>query len=279
MLKQMTPEKRDLFLSLFTQELIQQSIPQIEIQEVKKEIKEEIVKPTIIKKEKVVPPQNPRMPAPPPYEITSKITLDSTKTIPVQPKPIKTNYPRIQPPIPQTISPLTKPPIMPQKPALRTLSKAPMKAPLTQLPSLAQIRQPIQPIKEKRTIRISSPIIQKRSPTPQAIKTGTGEIDLGKLNVFLHDKGITTMECPGPEKFILIKRLGKINLTRIKLSKEEIDKIIKNFSERARIPLLGGVFKAVIGDLSISAVTSELVGSRFIIYRKTPYSIVEQGLR
>jgi len=102
------------------------------------------------------------------------------------------------------------------------------------------------------------------------------ELNLGKLNPFKTDKEITMIECTGPGKFIVVKKAGRVNFTRISLSQSEIDNILKNFSVKTRIPVIGGVFKASVGNLTIAAVISEFVGSRFIITKAGPYSILEQ---
>jgi len=101
------------------------------------------------------------------------------------------------------------------------------------------------------------------------------DLSLGKLDVLLNDSSVQTIECPGPGKNMLIKRHNKINVTRITLSQEEITKAIDDLSKKARIPIIGGLFKAAIGDLIISAVISEFIGSRFIINKMSPYSIIE----
>ena len=67
-----------------------------------------------------------------------------------------------------------------------------------------------------------------------------------------------------------------MNFTKISLSQPEIDIIVKNFLAKARIPIIVGIFKASVGNLTISAVISEFVGSRFIINKSSPYSILEQ---
>ena len=103
-----------------------------------------------------------------------------------------------------------------------------------------------------------------------------GEINLGKLNVLLKDNAIATMECPGPERFVTVRRAGQINLTKITLSQKEINDIISGFSEVTRIPIIGGIFRASVGELTIVAVISEFVGSRFIIYKASPYALLDQ---
>ena len=101
-----------------------------------------------------------------------------------------------------------------------------------------------------------------------------GEVDLGKLNAFIYNREISIIECPGPGKIISVKKAVDINLTQITLSPEEINQIIQGFSEKSRIPIIGGIFKASVGSLTITAVISEFVGSRFIIYRPTPYNLI-----
>jgi len=118
------------------------------------------------------------------------------------------------------------------------------------------------------------PRIQPKTATP--VSAAIGEANLGKLNVFLQDNAITEIECPGPGKSVIVKKAGQVNLTRITLSQAEINEVIENFSEKARIPVIKGIFKASIANLTIIAIISEFVGSRFIIYKASPYSLLEQ---
>ena len=110
-------------------------------------------------------------------------------------------------------------------------------------------------------------------PEPQARPEGFA---LGKLGPLLKDTSIQSIECPGPGKNLLIKRYNKINITKIILNQAEVSSIINDFSEKARIPITGGILKAAVGDLVISAVVSEFVGSRFIINKITAYSLISK---
>lgn len=103
------------------------------------------------------------------------------------------------------------------------------------------------------------------------------EIDLGKMNSVIKDPAVTIIECPGPDKLLTVKRAGQMNITNIKLNEFEISEIIKKFSDKTRIPIIGGAFKAAVGNLIITAVISEFIGSRFIITKLTPYSLIEQS--
>jgi hypothetical protein len=111
-----------------------------------------------------------------------------------------------------------------------------------------------------RAMQIQEPslILPEIKPIPQGFS-------LGKLDILLKDSRIQTIECQGPEKSILIKRDFRINSTSIKLSQEEINQIIGVFSEETRIPIIGGMLKAAVGNLFISSISSESIGSRFTI--------------
>jgi len=116
--------------------------------------------------------------------------------------------------------------------------------------------------------------IRPAQVTPE-IQPRPAELGLGKLDPLLKNKSIQSIECPGPGKNLLIKRYNKINATRITLNQVEITDIINNFAQQARIPITGGILKAAVGDLIISAVISEFVGSRFIINKITAYNLIQ----
>lgn len=92
-------------------------------------------------------------------------------------------------------------------------------------------------------------------------------INLGKLNPLVKDPLVKIIECNGPEeKIIVMGAMGRKN-THIILKKEEIDSVIETFSEASRIPVQEGMFKAVAGNLIISAIISDVIGSKFIIQK------------
>jgi hypothetical protein len=90
------------------------------------------------------------------------------------------------------------------------------------------------------------------------------EINLGKLNKLIKDPLIKTIECNGPDEKIIITTPAR-KLTEITLSKEEIIEIIEKFSQATKIPIEEGIIKIAFGKLVISAIISEVVGSKFII--------------
>jgi hypothetical protein len=91
---------------------------------------------------------------------------------------------------------------------------------------------------------------------------------LGKLQPYLVDRAIRTIECPGPGKPVILNKSGFVQTSPISLTSEEIDGIMKTISEKTKIPLTTGLFTGKINDLFISAVISEFAGTRFIIQKK-----------
>lgn len=116
---------------------------------------------------------------------------------------------------------------------------------------------------------------QSITAQPQ-IKEGRG-IDLGKLNFLASDPRVAVIECQGSEKPVLVRIAGQTQTTKISLNKEEIKKIVEKFSEESKIPIIPGLFKAAVGNLIITAVISDLIGSRFIITKITPSFMLESG--
>jgi len=99
------------------------------------------------------------------------------------------------------------------------------------------------------------------------------EIELGKLDNLIKDPAISDIECNGPNENIIVKGTMGTKKTNIILTKEEIDEIIKKFSDAAKTPVHQGFFKVVAGKMSLTAVISEITGSRFII-KKMKYAPV-----
>ncbi len=104
-------------------------------------------------------------------------------------------------------------------------------------------------------------------PSPPTIITIEA---LGKINNLLLDPTVQTIECPGPGKQVTVYRSGFIQNANIFLTTEEVNKIISEISDKSKIPLIPGVFKAAISNFIITAVISEFVGTRFIIQKKEP---------
>lgn len=117
------------------------------------------------------------------------------------------------------------------------------------------------------------PRFQYLKPTP----TNT-EIELGKLNPLIKDPLVKTIECNGPNQSIFVTGSMGRKKTSITLDKEEIDGVVKKFSQETKIPAAEGVFKVVAGRLMFYAVISGVVGSKFVI-KKMMYSPAFRGAR
>lgn len=95
------------------------------------------------------------------------------------------------------------------------------------------------------------------------------EIDLGKLNALLNDSFVNSIECYGENQNLFVKGNFGTKKTGIILNKEEVNEIIKKFSEETKIPAQEGIFRVVVGKIIFMAIISDVVGSKFII-RKMP---------
>ena len=136
------------------------------------------------------------------------------------------------------------------------------------------------PLKEKIKNKVKQipqrfKFIQNR--IPQTIKDilpkpTSEQLNLEKLNPFITDPTVTLIECSGPNTHVSVKRIrGETRTTNVKLTEQEINKIIKTFSRAAKIPTDQGIFKAAAGKLIISAIISDIVGSNFLITKINPF--------
>ncbi|MEX0920324.1 MAG: hypothetical protein WDZ69_01945 [Candidatus Pacearchaeota archaeon] len=140
-------------------------------------------------------------------------------------------------------------------------------------PGKTELRKP-HPQSERTKQGISSPLRIPELMLPKTVRhikpqPLPGEVDLGKLNNLVKDPLVKEIECNGPDTKIIVRGAMGRKSTSIVLTKEEIDRIIKRFSEAGRIPISTGVFKVVYGSLILSAIISEVIDSKFII-KKMP---------
>ncbi len=170
--------------------------------------------------------------------------------------------------------PVRKPRSVINKPVMERLVRAPVRKPM---PVLLPPPQP-------KRVQMSSPSvvppqIQSVSPkvmTPSVSVSVESDQDYGRITPLLGDPVISLIECQGAGKPLMIIRAGQRQITRITLSPMEIKEVLEKISEGAHIPLLEGVFRAAVGNFSINAIISEMVGSRFVIRKQTPYSLLER---
>lgn len=131
-----------------------------------------------------------------------------------------------------------------------------------------QIKRPVaKPMSQKQPMQKPKPQepeipleLQYLKPTP----TDT-EIDLGKLNALIRDPMVQTIICNGPDEYIVVQGRMGTKKTNIILNMDEVNEVIKKFSEASKIPSQEGLFKVAVGKLIFSAIISEVVSSKFTI--------------
>ncbi|HEA46379.1 MAG TPA: hypothetical protein ENH99_01205 [Candidatus Pacearchaeota archaeon] len=123
----------------------------------------------------------------------------------------------------------------------------------------------------RRVKKRSFPLLKiPESPLPETFqhvrpRPTFNKINLGKLNPLIRDPMVKVIECNGPEERIIVMgRMGRKN-TSITLSDDEVEGVIRNFSQATKIPVSEGAFRVVFGRLVLSAIVSEILGSKFLI--------------
>lgn len=121
----------------------------------------------------------------------------------------------------------------------------------------------------------AAPIISHPQITPPMAPKGAQtqlSQEYGKITLLLNDPSISTIECQGAGKPIMVIRIGQKQITRIVLSAKDIKIILDKVSDAAHIPLLEGVFRAAVDNFSINAIISEIIGSKFVIKKQVNYA-------
>lgn len=163
------------------------------------------------------------------------------------------------------------PQVMPVRPAPPILPQRPMKPKPMKIQRLmpkrkeAPIANPSKPV----SIQNNSPVKGEFTPSIGISVVNEELTGVPSIDKILQDEEVKTIECPGPNKQVLVYKGGKIQAANLTLTADEINNIMANFSKRARIPIGNGFFKAAIDKYLITSVMSEFVGTRFIIQRKS----------
>lgn len=97
------------------------------------------------------------------------------------------------------------------------------------------------------------------------------EIELYKVSSLMENPE-TKMIIANPDEKVSIVTATGTEVTDLVLSREDINRIISSFSEKSKIPIKEGVYKVNFRNLTLSAIISEVIGSRFVIKRNSlPY--------
>lgn len=120
-------------------------------------------------------------------------------------------------------------------------------------------------------------IYQKPSVFPPKVKDVGLSQDYGKITSLLNDVSVSTIECLGAGRPLMVIRAGRRQTTRIVLNKKEIRDFLDKVSDAVHIPILEGVFRAYVDNFSVNAVISEIVGSRFVVKKANAYAMLDRG--
>jgi hypothetical protein len=267
-LNQIPPEERILFLKKFILEVILSIVKEIhtkqniEKEKIKQKILSPIQKPKEIFRTDIFQPS--KFMEQPKQGDKKQLEIKSYQKIKIsEKKPFKRimDIGELRKPIFHRAKTPKLMPLEIKKPTTPLLEKTQFQP--SQFQRSKQITQELPP-----QIKVLKEIKPEAKPRPEGFA-------LGRIDFLLRDREIQSIECPGPGKNLLVKKYNKINTTKITLNQEEITDILYSFAMQAKIPVVGGILKAAVGDLVVSAVISEFVGSRFIINKLTPYNLIE----
>ena len=206
--------------------------------------------------------------------------------------PISKSVVEIPPEIPVSKIPTKKKiPVLPPPPRpLQVLHRQKLVAPSkVLLPLKKQVTSTIISVPQHKQV-IPLQVLHRQKPIPpQQIQPTSHQVtafnvskdvdlseDYGRITPLLNDPVVSLIECQGVGKPLMIIRAGQRQITRITLNPVEIEGILQKASDVAHIPLLEGVFRAIVDNFSINAIISEMVGSKFVIRKQTPYSLLER---
>jgi len=118
--------------------------------------------------------------------------------------------------------------------------------------------------------------VQRMPQPPQAVKPlqapspalpSVFPIDIGKLNSIISNPEVNMIECLGSKIKLKLKKDSLTAESETILDGNEIKSIINKFSEASKEKVTEPVFKAAFGGWVLTAVVSDIVGTRFILKR------------
>ena len=155
-------------------------------------------------------------------------------------------------------------------------SQVPERKIVSEVPRLI-LNQPKLPVRKAPSVNQIKPIDWSHQglPPPRIqpaqqpqVQNSINDLSLDKIRNIMQNPSVFSVECPGPSKPLVVVSQGLANVTNVTLADEEINAFMKDISQKTRIPLVPGLYKAVLGNLLIIAVVSEFVGTRFIIQKR-----------
>jgi hypothetical protein len=126
----------------------------------------------------------------------------------------------------------------------------------------AIIQSPIQAEQPKRII--FAPRVAEVRELEQKEKTAEE-----KINALLASPEIKSIECPGAGKNLIISKKGRNEPIGLVLSGREIKDYLQKISQKTKVPFgESGLFRAEVGNLIVTAIISEFIGTRFVVTKK-----------
>lgn len=125
------------------------------------------------------------------------------------------------------------------------------------------IEIPIAAEEERQIISIVSP-----QQIPSIEEPVQDNFDWGKVLPLMQDPSVTMVECPGPEKNLVVRQNNIHAATSFSLTKEEIRALIEKIESKTQTAVNEGILQAETLQATVTAVLSDYVGDRFIIQKK-----------
>ena len=107
----------------------------------------------------------------------------------------------------------------------------------------------------------------KNFPKTQLREVRSWEKQLQKIDEILKEEGVQAIECPSPDRYLIVKKNSKLKVLNMMLEEDEIEQIIHFFFRKSgKTP--SPAFSISLTQVSISGLLSPRIGSRFIIKKK-----------
>jgi len=127
-----------------------------------------------------------------------------------------------------------------------------------------ELKEKIKILQEKQDFKNKIKKKLEEKQREELIKTKLIYFD--KINRPIQDEEVVLITCLGEKENILIKKTnGDIKKTFIILNKEDINEVIKIFSEKGKTSITNGIIKSHLGNLTLKSTLSDLVDGKFRI--------------
>ncbi len=138
--------------------------------------------------------------------------------------------------------------------------------PVRTVPTSISLRKKITPMTRPlmNTLIIPEPKLPPHLEYLKPLPTKNSDLDLMKINPFIKDPSVRVIIGNSDEKLVVSGAMGT-RPTDLFLNKEDVNKIINQFSKASKIPARDGIYRVVVGNLNFSAIISSVIGSKFVI--------------